>query len=605
MHGTNARKRPRRGLSLFAISREEQRLRVSWVLVMAAMIALSFMACTGEIKDPSVLKLDGAPLGNIASSGMYGNNPSGGGSNISGGSQPTAAANCTAAQPKAAPAPIARLTNLEYTNTLHSLLPGVALPEITLPDDIVVEGFDNNAKAQTASPALIEQYSNNAEAVATAVTANLNTVMPCQASTSAQQDSCGAQFISQFVTRAYRRPITADETARYTALFSAAKSAYDYPSAIGMVVQAALQSPSFLYRVELGGPAKNGNAPLTGYEMASRLSYFFWDDAPDQQLLAAAASGELDSADGVEAEARRLLADPQAHAAVSNLFHQWLRFDKMDRMTKSAALFPTWNEQVAQSLRNSASEFVDHVFWDLNGSLDALLTDNKAYVDANIAPMYGLTATAGNDMQLIDTDAKQRSGILTQAGLLAAFAHETTDSPVLRGVFVMDRLLCSAPPPPPANLNLSLPDANSGSAPMTTRDRFAMTHEQGDCAGCHHAIDGFGFGFEHYDAVGKWRDTDNGLPVDAKGWIDGTRDANGDFDGAVELGQRLAQSSQVSDCVASQWFRYSLGLSAVDVDTCSLAPVAKTFADSGGDLQELMIATVTSDAFRNRPEVTP
>jgi hypothetical protein len=176
---------------------------------------------------------------------------------------------------------------------------------------------------------------------------------------------------------------------------------------------------------------------------------------------------------------------------------------------------------------------------------------------------------------------------------------------VLRGVFVMDRLLCSAPPPPPANLNLSLPDANSGSAPMTTRDRFAMTHEQGDCAGCHHAIDGFGFGFEHYDAVGKWRDTDNGLPVDAKGWIDGTRDANGDFDGAVELGQRLAQSSQVSDCVASQWFRYSLGLSAVDVDTCSLAPVAKTFADSGGDLQELMIATVTSDAFRNRPEVTP
>jgi hypothetical protein len=300
-----------------------------------------------------------------------------------------------------------------------------------------------------------------------------------------------------------------------------------------------------------------------------------------------------------------LLADPQAHAAVSNLFHQWLRFDKMDRMTKSATLFPTWNEQVAQSLRNSASEFVDHVFWDLNGSLDSLLTDNKTYVDANIAPMYGLSATAGGgDMQLIDTDAKQRSGILTQAGLLAAFAHETTDSPVLRGVFVMDRLLCSAPPPPPASVNLALPETTSG-GPMTTRDRFAMTHEQGDCASCHHAIDGFGFGFSHYDAVGKWRDTDNGLPVNAKGWIDGTRDANGDFDGAVELGQRLAQSTQVSDCVASQWFRYSLGLGAADVETCALAPVAKTFADSGGDMQELMIATVTSTAFRNRPEVTP
>src|SRR5262249_33296907 len=156
---------------------------------------------------------------------------------------------------------------------------------LNLPADLVVEGFDNNAKAQTASPALIEQYQVSAEAIASAVTSDLSTVFACSAQTSTQQDSCGAQFIQKFITQAYRRPITSDETTRYGALFSAAKSTYDYPTAIGMVIQAGLQSPSFLYRVELTRPAKNGLVPLTGYELASRLSYFLWDDAPDAALL--------------------------------------------------------------------------------------------------------------------------------------------------------------------------------------------------------------------------------------------------------------------------------------------------------------------------------
>jgi hypothetical protein len=592
------------------------KLRAGWLLAVVAAAAWTLTACVGEISDPDstpgALSSDpgsnrpgaapGSPKGTSSSS------PAGAstGSAASGTNTPGAAApSCTG--PAAAPAPLSRLTNLEYRNTLTALFPGVALTSVELPADNIVEGFDNNAKAQTPSTSLIEQYRSSAQAVAASVTANLAVALPCKPTTSAEQDACGKQWIDAFVPRAYRRPITSDERTRLDGFFASSKTSYDFPTAISMVVQAVLQSPHFLYRVELGGVAQNGVAALSGFEMASRLSYFFWDTMPDDTLTAAAASGALDNVDGVEAQARRLLADAKSHPAVASLFHQWLRFDKMDKMNKSASAFPSWSDDVAASLRGSAGEFVDRVFWDLGGSLPALLTDTATYVDANIAPIYGLPPIAKTSatMALTDTNKAQRSGILTQAGLMAAFAHETTDSPVLRGVFVLDRLLCSAPPPPPASVTGSITETTDSSQVMTTRDRFAMTHESGTCAGCHHMIDGFGFGFEHYDAIGKWRDTESNLPINAKGWISGTRDANGDFDGAVDLGQRLSKSGQVSDCVASQWYRYSLGLGAADVNTCDLAPVSKAFSDSDGDMQELMIATVTSDAFRRRPEVKP
>jgi len=388
--------------------------------------------------------------------------------------------------------------------------------------------------------------------------------------------------------------------------FNNSRAAYGFNTAVSMVVQGLLQSPQFLYRPELGGTAKSGSAVLTGHELASRLSYFFWDTMPDEELIDAAGSGKLDSAAGVEMQARRLLDDPRARPAVAAFHRQWLRFDKMDSMQKSASMFPTWNAQVADSLRSSVSKFVEHVFWEMDGSLPTLLTDSGAYVNDDIASIYGVAKPGSANLVWSKTDASRRSGILTQAGLLAGFAHETADSPVLRGVFVMDRFFCTPPPPPPPGVTGSVTDETpAGAMPMTTRDRFAMTHESGTCATCHHSIDGFGFGFSHYDAVGGWRETENGVAVNAKGWIANTRDANGDFDGAVELGKRMSASSQVSECVSAQWFRYALGLSADDADACTVAQISEALKDNQGDLREVLIATVSSDAFRHRPEVTP
>jgi hypothetical protein len=201
-------------------------------------------------------------------------------------------------------------------------------------------------------------------------------------------------------------------------------------------------------------------------------------------------------------------------------------------------------------------------------------------------------------------NAQQRAGILTQAGLLASFAHETSDAPVLRGVFVLSRLLCSAPPPPPPNIP-ALVEAMPGDPAKTTRQRLEETHTGATCRGCHDAIDGIGFAFEHYDAVGAYRDQDSGLPVDSTGELTGTLDSDGPFNGAVELGQKLSQSAQVQACVAKQWTRYALGSTLTAVDTCAVKEATDRLAATGGDLQEALTALVASDSFRTRTVTLP
>jgi hypothetical protein len=419
--------------------------------------------------------------------------------------------------------------------------------------------------------------------------------------TAADEVPCGQQFVATFGKAAFRRPLTSDENTRMVSFFQTARSTYDFKTAIGMVIQAFLQAPQFLYRVQLGGADPQGGfVSLTSYEVASRLSYLLWDTMPDKSLITAADAGQLGTADQVEQQARRLLADPRAHTSVANFHRQWLRFSRLDGMVKDPAAFPEWSAAMDQAMIDSVKRFVEHEFWDM-GTLDSFLTDNHVYVNDALAPIYGVPAPGSSALTLVAADANQRAGIMTQAGLLAGFAHEVYDSPVLRGVFVLDRLLCAAPSPPPPGVNLTLPATING--PQTTRQMFEQGHEQGACAGCHKQIDGIGFGFESYDAIGKWRTTDNGQPVDHTGTVTGTADLNGPYDGAVELANKMAQSPGVQSCVASKWLGYALGLETVP--SAALQPVAQGFIASGRNFQELLVELVRSDAFRLRPASTP
>ena len=501
------------------------------------------------------------------------------------------------AQPTAVP--LARLTSVQYITTVRDLFAPIAIPDVALPPDPAIDGFDNVSAAQTPSPALIEAYQVAAVTVVSAAMADPKALLGCAPASRADEDACASAFLGRFGGRAYRRPLAPDVLAALTGFYASARAGgADFTTAMSSTLQAMLQSPRFLYRIELGTPVpgNTGAVALDGYEMASRLSYLFWNTMPDDALFAAAATTELSTPEGIEKHARRLLGDPRAHDAVVRFHQQWLRFDKMQNLVKDTTMFPTFGAATISALQDSANKYVDSIFFGA-GSLGALLTDDHAFVNDALAPIDGVPSP-GPSLPLVQVDGAQRSGILTHAGLMAGFAHDTADSPVVRGVFVLDRLLCMPPPPPPPNIPPAPPPSQTN--PKTTRDRFAQLHENGVCAGCHHTIDGIGFAFEHYDAVGAWRTQDMGFPVDATGWFNAAPGTNWTFDGAVDLGKKLAQSKLVQACVASHWMRYALGVDAASLDATKVGPVVDAFVAKNLDMRELLVAIVKNDAFRTR-----
>jgi hypothetical protein len=513
-----------------------------------------------------------------------------------------AAASCRS--PQAGPAPLARLTNVEYSNTLRDLLPGVDLTSVTmaLPTEIPTDGYVGNAHAQAPSADYVERFEEIAHQVAELAVADPSKIMGCTPSSPAVELNCGAKFIAAFGRRAYRRPLTSDEDSRHRALFEAAYSKYGLTVALRMTVEAYLQSPNFLYRIEAVAPDEPTDKPvaLGNYELASRLSYLLTDTMPDENLLAAAEAGALSSPQGLEQQARRLLTTGAARSAVATFTSQWLRFDRMADLTKAPDLFPQFTSTMAASMRTSVSRYVDHLVWEGAHTLPALLTDDGAFVDAQLAPLYEVAVPGGMEQKLMETDPRRRSGILTQVGLLAGLAHERNDAPVLRGLFVLDRFLCSQPPAPPPDVRMSLPDLTPASQ-LTTRQQLERSHSEPTCAACHKLIDGVGFGFENYDALGRWRTEEFGLPVDPTGTLVGAADIDGPYSGAIELGRKLASSTTVSRCVTSHWLSYALASRRADLDDCAVDQVTRSFVGKDLDFRELLITAVVSDAFRYRP----
>jgi Protein of unknown function (DUF1592)/Protein of unknown function (DUF1588)/Protein of unknown function (DUF1595)/Protein of unknown function (DUF1587)/Protein of unknown function (DUF1585) len=553
--------------------------------------------CTGLIKGNQ-----GELASGSASTAATGQDSTAGGGMTANGSAGGSAVSSGGPNAPAAAAPLVRLTSVQYENTLRALFAPVVVPDEVPPPDVAVDGFENNSTTQTPSAALISAYQSSAIAVATAAMQDSTALLGCTPTTPDEESTCAQRFLATFGKKAFRRTLSESEQASMLAFYQSQRTGgVSFATAMTLTIEGILQSPNFLYRVEIGTPIADRPTAvrLNSSEVASRLSYLLLDSMPDDELFAAADADTLTTPDGVEAQTRRLLADTRAHDAVARFHRGWLEFDKMQNLAKDTQAFPTWTAATWTALQQSAEMYVDNIFFG-EGTLSALLTDSHAYVNDVLAPIYGVPSP-GPDLQLVPVDPAQRSGILTNAGLLAGFAHQTTDSPVFRGVFVLSRLMCSAPPPPPKGVNTSLPAMSSG-APLTTRQEFATQHEQGGCAGCHHMIDGIGFGFEQYDAVGQFRTTDNGLPVDASGWFtDGSSgDLTGTFDGAVELGKKLAASKTVQACVATQWMRQALGVDTTGIGQDQLEPVVDAFVASGLSMPELVVALTRSDAFLTR-----
>lgn len=505
--------------------------------------------------------------------------------------------------------PLRRLTRAEYANTVRDLLKVDSSPAADLPADEETNGFDNNAGVLTVSSLHAEKYVLISETLAKAAVANLKNLTTCD-TTAKSEAACALEFAKSFGRRAFRRPTTSDDETLLMTAYNAGKDGGSYTEGIEVMIRAALQSPDFLYRLEVTSPTNtSAMVPLSQYELATRLSFMFWGTGPDDALLDAASRGELSSRDAVATKARAMLKDNKARTAIDHFYDQWMSTSRLDIITKDHTLFPKYSSDVQVAMAAEGPAFINDLLWGSGDrSLKTLLTSQNAFVNAALAPIYGVTAPSGSgtDLKMVALPSSQgRAGILTQAGFLAVQAHPEQTSPVLRGKFVRMRLLCDDVPPPPDNVNIMVPNVDSAG---TARERFsAHLTAASSCMGCHQLMDPIGLTFEHFDAIGSYRDKDNGHDIDATGMIALADEPalQGGFNGVRELANKLASSRQVSDCVATQFFRYAAGRSEDAPDGCSLTTLHDAFAKAGGDLVEMMVATTQTDAFWYRAPYMP
>jgi hypothetical protein len=507
--------------------------------------------------------------------------------------------------------PLRRLTRTEYTNSVRDLLDVDVSATSDLPADEVTNSFDNNATVLTVSSLHAEKYVLVSEALAKLAVQKLSALTAGCDSAAKGEDACALAFAKSFGRRAFRRPTTAEDERQLLAAYSAGRSGGSYAEGIEVMLRAALQSPNFLYRLELT-PAADASAqrvPLSQFELASRLSYLVWGSGPDDALLDAAAKGDLATKEQVAAKARTLLAAPKARAAIGGFFEQWAGTRRLSITTKNSTQFPSFSSELRDAMAKELPAFINDVLWNGDGQLSTLLTAKVAFVSGPLAQLYGVDAppaTAGGNPVKVNLPAnQQRAGLLTQAGFLSVQGHPDQTSPVLRGKFVRAMLLCQPPPPPPNDVDISLPTVDDGA---TARLRFAAHESAGaSCAGCHKLMDPIGLTFEHFDAIGKYREQDNGQALDVSGEVLGAEEASlsGAFNGPAELAAKLASSELVRACVTTQWFRFAAGRTEANGDACSLATMKRAFEAANGDILDLIVATTQTDAFWYRPQVTP
>ncbi|XXX79947.1 DUF1592 domain-containing protein [Sorangium sp. So ce134] len=489
------------------------------------------------------------------------------------------------------------MTRTQFRNAVHDVF-GVEVDVHELDPDSWNGNFATiGATTVVTSERGVEQYHAAIEGAVDAVfadSAKRDQFIGC-APSGAQDDACVRGFIETLGLRAWRRPLEGAEVDRLAAV--AANAATELGSAVEgarWATVALFTSPNFLYRPELGAPSAGGSLRLTGYEMASRLAFLVWNSLPDRELLDQAASGVLDTVEGVRAAATRLLDAPAGREAVGAFAEEYLRLDRIGTQAKDTGLFPEYGPALqAAMVRDMRGTWEVLAFEDHASALD-LFSTTKVVVNKELAQLYGLDATgltsSAFEVRSLPADG-QRSGILSKAGFLSQFANQKEGSPTLRGKFMRDALMCTPIPPPPGDVDLVL-DEPTADKPLTKRQRLELHRTKPACAGCHQYMDPLGLPLENFDAIGRYRTTDYGLPIDPSGDFDGVPVAD-----ARELGEVVGASADVARCLVRKYYSYAAGHEARDVDGSVLDALAASFEASGYQLRDLVLDVVTNEAF--------
>lgn len=487
--------------------------------------------------------------------------------------------------------PLRRISAAQYDQILQDLLPAglyeAAAQVSQFPPTTISDGFTTYATANTVSTSESIAIEDNAEAIAEVFANDLDTygpqLVPCLSSGFANEDidGCIDGFISEFGERAFRRPLTEGESGLVRDLYDAMKVEDTARDGLVAVLHFFLQSPALLYMVERG----QGQATirqLTPNEMATRLSLFLTNGLPDDELRAAVSEGRLLTREDVQREARRILDRPGTAKVFGSFHHEWMKAYALDASERE---HPEWSTDVHEALAEELQHYGEWLYSETDGSFQTLMTSTAFPKDPRLAAIYG---------------DSPRMGVLTTAATMSAHAHEDRTSLIERAAFIRTSVLCAPPPPFPGEIDIETPLEDFSDLP-TQRERLEPLMTNGNCSGCHQPLNPFGFPFEVYDWAGAYRTTENGANIDTSADVPLAALA-GSYADAPELIEAIAGSDLARDCYATHWFRYALGRPEALEDECILDEIKTDFAEANGDIRELLVAIVSSDAFLFRKE---
>jgi hypothetical protein len=505
---------------------------------------------------------------------------------------------CTPGVP--ATSQIPRLTRAEYDKTTRDLLGLDVQPSSMLAPD-TLGSVDQRAwdGFKTAAASLASQVLSTPAAKAK--------VLPC----TTDNATCIQQFITAFGQKAFRRPLTTAEVARFQALYTNRATitpAGTFDQAVQLIIRAFLQSPSFLSRAEVSEAAPDGNSyALDSWEMASRLSYTLWGTMPDDMLFTAAQAGQLTTQAQVLQQAQRMLMDPKARAKVAEFHQMYALQGDATRWSEAAhdpALFPAFKTSMVPALTDEAKKFFDYITFDLKGTFQDLMTKPVAFVNKDLAPIYGLSAASyGTDLTMANLEPTQRAGVFTHAGFLASYSSYNRTSPILRGAFIEKQVLCrQIGAPPDGAVNTPLPATGS-----TNREMVTAQTSGGSCVGCHApVVNPPGFALEAYDSIGTWQTTEKtgGAAIDSTADVAiGSKTVH--VTGPVDLMTQIANSPEGQNCYAQRLVTFAYERSLTNQDVCTVQMLAGKMNTSGYNILALLTDLTQTQTFRYRAKELP
>ncbi|MEE2714764.1 MAG: DUF1592 domain-containing protein, partial [Verrucomicrobiota bacterium] len=501
---------------------------------------------------------------------------------------------------------VRRLNRSEYNNVIRDLMHLDFKPAKDFPADDSGYGFDNIGDVLSVSPLLLEKYLSAAEKIseqAVAVSSRGNPLLSTRLTEFQKQyfkypippdnrRRIAEDFARAFMRRAYRREVSSEEIKNVLVL---AKQAVDdggsFEEGVRLAVQAVLVSPHFLFRWELDGAPDNPESvrSLNEFELAARLSFFLWNSQPDDQLLKYANKGQLRKNLGKEVE--RMLKDVKAQSFIESFVGQWLELRNLNVYQPDKKLFPIFTPSLRNDMRRETELLFSHIMRG-NRSVLELLSADYSFVNEPLASHYGINGVKGKNFRSVSLRGTHRGGILGHASILTITSDPNRTSPVKRGKYVLENILGTPPPAPPPDVP---PLSESGKISGTLRDQFMKHRQDPACASCHKLMDPIGFAFENYDAIGRYRTKDNGLPIDAGGKLE----TGESFDNATDLRRILFSQKQeyFARCMTEKMLTYALGRGLEYYDKRTIDRIVARLKGNNYRFNELVQGIVTSLPF--------